>query len=129
MFGAYGTARIDACQKAGFADHERQRGYFPSTLWTRSAAFLALSFFSKLARWKSTVRGLMPSVRPASLAGFSACTNEIAGCGPDVGQFRGSNASDGRSTPSAIGIALRVFPSWRCAADYEGPVRAPSWCL
>jgi len=30
----------------------------------------APSFFSKLALWKSTVRGLMPSVRPASLAGF-----------------------------------------------------------
>jgi hypothetical protein len=28
-----------------------------------------------------------------ALAGFSACMNEIAGCGPDVGQFRGSNAS------------------------------------
>ena len=81
------------------------------------------SFFSKLALWKSTVRGLMPSVRPASLAGFSACMNEITGCGPDVGQFRGSNASDGRSTPSAIGIALRVFPSWRCASYAKGLAR------
>jgi hypothetical protein len=32
---------------------------------------------------------LMPSVRPASLAGFSARMNEIAGCGPDVGQLCG----------------------------------------
>jgi hypothetical protein len=29
--------------------------------------FLAPSFFSRLDRWKSTVRGLMPSVRAASL--------------------------------------------------------------
>src|ERR1700682_5712601 len=41
--------------------------YSPRTLCTRSAVFLAPSFFSRLARWKSTVRGLMPSVRPASL--------------------------------------------------------------
>jgi hypothetical protein len=75
------------------------------------------------ALWKSTVRGRMPSIRPACLAGFSARMNEIAGCGPDVGQFRGSNASDGRSTPSAIGIALRVFPSWLFASYEKGPAR------
>jgi len=39
----------------------------PTTLFTRSAAFLAPGFFSRLARWKSIVRGLMPSVRAASL--------------------------------------------------------------
>jgi|GraSoi2013_100cm_1033763.scaffolds.fasta_scaffold499229_1 hypothetical protein len=69
MFSACGTARIDACQKAGlpimngsglfFEHHMDEIGGVPSA-----------SFFSKLALWKSTVRGLMPSVRPASLAGF-----------------------------------------------------------
>jgi hypothetical protein len=36
-------------------------------LCTRSVTFLAPSFFNRLARWKSMVRGLMPSLRPASL--------------------------------------------------------------
>ena len=50
-----------------------------STMRTRSAVFLAPSFIMMRARWTSTVRGLMPSRRPASLleeaAAISASTS------------------------------------------------------
>ena len=40
---------------------------FPTTIRTRSAAFLASSFCMMLARWNSIVRGLTSSQRAASL--------------------------------------------------------------
>jgi hypothetical protein len=39
------------------------------TILTKSAAFLAPSFFMIFARWSSMVRGLMPRLRPAFLVG------------------------------------------------------------
>jgi len=41
--------------------------YSLRALSTRSVTFLAPSFFNRSARWKSTVRGLILSLRPASL--------------------------------------------------------------
>lgn len=74
------VARVDGCQQCApfrfrplgpivLADIARGMGsdYSPRTLCASSAAFPAPSFFKRLARWKSTVRGLTPSVRPASL--------------------------------------------------------------
>jgi hypothetical protein len=110
MFSACGTARIDACQKAGlpimngsglfFEHHMDEIGGVPSAQLFQQIGAVEVD------------RAWVDAERPSGfLGGVSACMNEITGCGPDVGQFRGSNASDGRSTPSAIGIALRVFPS------------------
>src|ERR1700734_3161803 len=43
------------------------RYYQPETLRTKSAVFFAATFFSKLARWNSTVRGLISRKRAISL--------------------------------------------------------------
>ena len=60
--------------------------YSLRTLCTRSVTFLAPSFFNRLARWKSTVRGLMLSLRPASLleAPRMICASVIRSLGVKV---------------------------------------------